>query len=185
MARGSTAPLDAGDAFPRLTFRLVDGSEVEIPGGLEQPWNVVLFNRGHWCPYCVAQLKSFQGGLEQLTAEGIGVIAASVDSMDHARETKTRTGATFPIAYGLPVTETAEAIGAFYDPAPSHTAPYIQSTGFLLGPDGRVVVSVYSSGAIGRLVWQDVLALVRYIKKSHNSRGPGRRGTSKFARQTP
>ncbi|HZA33692.1 MAG TPA: hypothetical protein VE505_02130 [Vicinamibacterales bacterium] len=112
--------------------------------------------------------QSFQSGLEQLAAEGIGVIAASVDGIDHARETKTRTGATFPIAYGLPVIETAEAIGAFYDPAPSHTAPYIQSTGFLLGPDGRVVLSVYSSSAIGRLVWQDVLALVRYIKKLHD-----------------
>jgi hypothetical protein len=96
------------------------------------------------------------------------VIAASVDDIDHAREMKTRTGATFPIAYGLPVRETVEAIGAFYDPAPSQTSPYIQSTGFLLAPDGRVVVSVYSSGAIGRLVWQDVLALVRYAKKSHD-----------------
>jgi peroxiredoxin len=167
MARGSTAPIDAGDVFPRLRFRLVDGSEVEIPNGLEQPWNVVLFNRGHWCPYCVAQLKSFQSGLAQLTAEGIGVIAASVDSIDHALEMKAATGATFPIAYGLSTIETAEAIGAFYDPAPSHTPPYIQSTGFVLAPDGRVVVSVYSSGAIGRLVWQDVLGLVRYIKKSH------------------
>jgi peroxiredoxin len=69
-----------------------------------------LFNRGHWCPYCVAQLKSFQGGLGQLAAEGIGVIAASADDIDHARETKARTGATFPIGSGLPVIETADAI---------------------------------------------------------------------------
>ncbi|MGH7582817.1 MAG: peroxiredoxin family protein [Gemmatimonadales bacterium] len=167
MARSSTALLDAGDAFPHLKFRLVDGPEIEIPGRLERPWNVVLFNRGHWCPYCVAQLTSFQNGLERLTAEGIGVIAASVDDIDHARDMKTRTGATFPIGYGLPVIETAAAIGAFYDPAPNWTAPYIQSTGFLLGPDNGVVVSVYSSGAIGRLVWQDVLALVRSLKNPH------------------
>lgn len=108
-----------------------------MPGALEQPWNVVLFNRGHWCPYCVAQLKSFRSGLAQLTAEGIGVIAASVDSIDHALEMNMATGATFPIAYGLPTVETAAAIGAFYDPAPSPTPPYIQSTGFVLGPDGR------------------------------------------------
>ena len=88
MARGSAALLDAGDAFPPLKFRLVDGPDIEIPKGLDQPWNVVLFNRGHWCPYCVAQLKSFQGGLGQLAAEGIGVIAASADDIDHARETR-------------------------------------------------------------------------------------------------
>ena len=165
MARGNKAMLDTGDAFPRLRLQVIDGSEIVIPEGFEQPWNVVLFNRGHWCPYCVAQLTGFQSGLEKLTAEGIGVISASVDTIDHARETQAKSGATFPIAYGLPVFETAEILGAFYDPAPSHTAPYIQSTGFLLAPDGRVAVSVYSSGAIGRLAWQDVLGLVRYLKE--------------------
>ena len=41
---------------------------------------------------------------------------------------------------------------------------YLQSTGFVLDPAGRVVVSVYSSGAIGRLVPEDVAGLVRYLR---------------------
>jgi peroxiredoxin len=166
MARAGSTILDSGDPFPKLTFKLTDGSEIETPTGLRHPWNVVLFNRGHWCPFCIAQLKSFQAGLDALAAEGIGVLSASVDSLEKARETQASTGATFPIAYGLPVKETATVIGAFYDPAPTHTAPYLQSTGFVLGPEGRIVVSVYSSGAIGRLVWQDVLGLVRYVKSA-------------------
>jgi peroxiredoxin len=166
MARAGSTILDSGDPFPKLTFKLTDGSEIETPTGLRHPWNVVLFNRGHWCPFCIAQLKSFQAGLDTLAAEGIGVLSASVDSLEQARETQASTGATFPIAYGLPAKETAAVIGAFYDPTPAHTAPYIQSTGFVLGPDGRIVVSVYSSGAIGRLVWQDVLGVVRYVKSA-------------------
>ena len=166
MARAGGTILDAGDLFPKLTFKLTDGSEIEALKGFRHPWNVVLFNRGHWCPFCIAQLKSFQSGLGKLTAEGIGVLSASVDTLDKARETQASTGATFPIAYGLPVKETAAAIGAFYDPAPSHTAPYLQSTGFVLAPDGTIAVSVYSSGAIGRLVWQDVLGLVQYSKSA-------------------
>jgi len=39
----------------------------------------------------------------------------------------------------------------------------VQSTGFVLRPDGRVIVSVYSSGAIGRLVPEDVSGMVRYL----------------------
>jgi peroxiredoxin len=166
MARAGNTILDSGDPFPKLTFKLTDGAEIETPTGLRQPWNAVLFNRGHWCPFCIAQLKSFQSGLYKLTAEGIGVLSASVDSLEKAKETQASTGATFPIAYGLPVKETAAAIGAFYDQAPVDTAPYIQSTGFVLAPDGKIVVSVYSSGAIGRLVWQDVLGLVRYVKSA-------------------
>jgi hypothetical protein len=40
-----------------------------------------------------------------------------------------------------------------------------QSTGFVFGPSGQVAVSVYSSSAIGRLVRQDVLGLMRYLRE--------------------
>jgi hypothetical protein len=45
---------------------------------------------------------------------------------------------------------------------------HLQSTGFVLDPDGNVVVSVYSTGAIGRLVPEDVAGLVNYF----NSKQP-------------
>lgn len=55
----------------------------------------------------------------------------------------------------------ADLTGAFVNPDPV----YLQSTGFVLDPQGKVVVSVYSSGAIGRLVPDDVAGLVRYVRK--------------------
>jgi hypothetical protein len=42
---------------------------------------------------------------------------------------------------------------------------YLQSTGFVLDPAGKVVVSVYSSGAIGRLVPDDAAGLVFYVRE--------------------
>lgn len=164
MARFDVKLLDAGDLFPDLKLTLTGGEEIQTTKPTAQDWNVILFYRGSWCPFCVAQLKSFQNGLEKLEAEGIGVIAASVDSLEKASETRQQTGAQFPIAYNLPVEETAKAIGAFYDENPAHTAPYIQATGFVINPSGKVILSVYSSGAIGRLGWQDVLGLVKYLK---------------------
>jgi len=35
----------------------------------------------------------------------------------------------------------------------------------VLDPAGNVIVSVYSSGAIGRLVPDDVVGLVRYLRE--------------------
>jgi hypothetical protein len=61
----------------------------------------------------------------------------------------------------------AELTGAFVNPDPA----YLQSTGFVLDPAGNVVVSVYSSGAIGRLVPDDVVGLVRYLRE-HLARQP-------------
>jgi hypothetical protein len=34
----------------------------------------------------------------------------------------------------------------------------------VLDRDGRVIVSVYSSGAIGRLVPDDVIGLIKYVR---------------------
>ena len=42
---------------------------------------------------------------------------------------------------------------------------FLQSAGFVLDPQGKVVVSVYSSGAIGRLVPEDVTGLVGYLRQ--------------------
>ena len=55
----------------------------------------------------------------------------------------------------------AALTGAFVNPDPV----CLQSTGFVLDPRGKVVVSVYSSGAIGRLVPDDVAGLVRYVRE--------------------
>ena len=41
---------------------------------------------------------------------------------------------------------------------------HVQSTGFVLDPDGNVLVPGYSSGAIGRLVPGDAVGLVHYVK---------------------
>jgi len=54
----------------------------------------------------------------------------------------------------------AAATGAFVNPDPV----YVQSTGFVLTPTGKVLVSVYSSGAIGRLVPDDVIGMIQYVK---------------------
>jgi hypothetical protein len=60
-----------------------------------------------------------------------------------------------------PVRSAADGAGAFVNPDPR----FLQATGFVLDTDGRVVVNVYSSGAIGRLMPRDVLGLVRYHRE--------------------
>jgi hypothetical protein len=63
-------------------------------------------------------------------------------------------------AYGADAQAVGALTGAFVNSDPV----FLQSTGFVLDPAGNVVVSVYSSGAIGRLVPEDVIGLVRYLR---------------------
>jgi hypothetical protein len=58
------------------------------------------------------------------------------------------------------------AAGGRANCADGFTRPlYLQSTGFVLDPQGKVIVSVYSSGAIGRLEPKDVIGLVGYLRE--------------------
>ena len=168
MARNPNAPvLDAGDAFPRLELTLTDGRRLTLPNELPHPYNVVLVNRGAWCPFCAAQLRAFQLGMGRLADEGIGVVSLSADSRDEALAMVAEHQLSFPVAYGAPVGRIGEMLGVYYEPHPMSGSPHFHAAGFVLGPAGTVLLAVYSSGAIGRLVWQDVLGYVKYVK-SHS-----------------
>ena len=153
--------LNPGDPFPRLTIDTTDGRALTLPDAFAGDFAVVLFYRGAWCPYCNAQLRAFQRASQQLADAGIRVAALSVDDEAAAAGLAAKHGLTFPVGYGADARAVAALTGAFANPDPV----FLQSTGFVLDPAGNVVVSVYSSGAIGRLVPDDVIGLVRYLRE--------------------
>ncbi|MGC2168480.1 MAG: redoxin domain-containing protein [Acidimicrobiales bacterium] len=153
--------LHPGEKFPRLATTPIGGGILELPDALEGHFGVVLFYRGSWCPYCNAQLRAFQRAADSLAEVDTQVVALSVDDEATTAELVAKHGLTFPVGYGADAHAVAAATGAFTNPEPL----YLQSTGFVLDPAGRVVVSVYSSGAIGRLVPEDVVGMIRYIRE--------------------
>src|SRR6202012_2543988 len=108
-----------------------------------------------------AQLRSFERASQSLADNGIKVAALSVDDLETTAALVAKHKLTFPVGYGPDAAAVAAATGAFVNPDPV----YLQSTGFVLDPEGNVVVSVYSSGAIGRLIPDDVIGLVRYLRE--------------------
>ena len=153
--------LSPGDQFPKLTISTTDGQTVAIPDDLAGDFAVVLFYRGSWCPYCNAQLRAFERAGQALADAGVRVVALSVDDKETTTALVEKHKLTFPVGYGADAAAIAALTGAFVNPDPM----YLQSTGFVLDPAGNVVVSVYSSGAIGRLVPDDVVGLVRYVRE--------------------
>jgi peroxiredoxin len=152
--------LNPGDPFPQLTISTTDGQTLTLPDAFAGDFTVVLFFRGAWCPYCNAQLRAFERAGQTLGTAGIKVAAVSVDDKATAAALAEKHGLTFPVGFGADAKAVAALTGAFVNPDPV----YLQSTGFVLDPAGNVVVSVYSSGAIGRLVPDDVVSLVRYLR---------------------
>ncbi len=157
MARAGT-PLDTGAPMPELSVDTIGHGRLDIPGTFGSKWGVVLVYRGHWCSYCARQLAAFQQGLPELEYAGIRLIAVSTDDREGASRLADIAGATFPVGYGLPVIETAERLGAYYDEGRG----VLQATGFVVQPSGRIAVAAYSTGAIGRLVWEDIVRMVAF-----------------------
>ncbi|HVX46303.1 MAG TPA: peroxiredoxin family protein [Mycobacteriales bacterium] len=155
------ALLEPGAAFPSLSVTQTGGALLSLPDDLAGSFAVVLFYRGSWCPYCNAQLRSFQRSADQLAEVGARVVALSVDDEATTAALIAKHHLDFPVGHSADATAISTATGAFVDPE----GGYLQSTGFVLDPNGRVVVSVYSSGAIGRLVPEDVIGLIRYLRE--------------------
>jgi peroxiredoxin len=153
--------LTPGNPFPRLTITTADGQALTLPDAFAGDFAAVLFYRGAWCPYCNAQLRAFERASQTLADNGIRVAALSVDDKAATAALVAKHELTFPVGYGADAPAVAALTGAFVNPDPV----YLQSTDFVLDPAGNVVVSVYSSGAIGRLVPDDVVGLVRYLRE--------------------
>ncbi len=154
------ALLHPGDLFPNFEVSLVGGKTMSLPDALSGKFGVVIFNRGSWCPFCTAQLRGFERAQEQLHELGAAVVSLSVDDEQTTKAHIEKHKLSFPIGHSVDPHKISELTGAFVNPDPA----YLQATGFVLDPEGHVIVSAYSSGAIGRLTAEDTTGLIRHVK---------------------
>lgn len=135
------------------------GGKIRLPSDLAASYGIVLIYRGSWCPYCNAQLVAFSRALETLSQVDANVVALSVDDEDTSAALVSKRRLEFRVGHSAEADRIADATGAYVNPDPL----YLQSTGFILAPDGTVRLAVYSSGAIGRLIPEDVIGFIRYL----------------------
>jgi len=154
--------LHNNEAFPHIEVAAVGGGTITLPDDLAGSFGVVLAYRGSWCPYCNAQLASFSRAGDKFADQGIKVVALSVDDEATSAALVAKHKLAFPVGHSVNAEEFAATTGAYTNDDPK----YVQSTGFVLAPDSTILTAVYSSGAIGRLVPEDVLGLVAYIKSN-------------------
>ena len=162
------ARLQNGDRFPDLSIPTVGGGQMVLPRDVEGSYAVILFYRGAWCPYCKAQLAAFARARPSLRSIAVEILALSVDDETVSAALVDRMRINFPVGFGVKADEISAATGAYV----SENAAYLQSTGFILDKRGRILTAVYSSGAIGRLVPEDVAGFVRYIESHDAAEAP-------------
>ena len=84
-----------------------------------------------------------------------------MDTLDKAKEMVEKTGARFPIGYGLKVPEDADKVGAYWE----ERRGIIHATNFTIGPDRKILQACFATGPIGRIAATDALISIRGTKK--------------------
>lgn len=148
--------LPNGSPFPQLSLPTPGGDELLLPAAARGGYAVVLVYRGAWCRYCVGQLRSFAARSDLLLAEDITTVAWSADSRATTARTVEDLHIPFTVGCEADVPQVAKALECYTDP----DMTFFQSTGFVLDPEGSIMLALYSSGSIGRLGPADVLEFV-------------------------
>jgi len=82
---------------------------------------------------------------------------ASVDPLDKAKEIAA--GVSWPVGYGV-TREVADELGAWWE----ERRGFAQPAEFIVGRDGKVIASSYSSGPLGRIDAADVVKLINFYE---------------------
>lgn len=161
-----TPLLQGGDAFPALTITPPGGAPLVVPDEFAGSYGVVLFSRGGSCRSCVEQLRAFQRSTARLARAGIRVVALTAEDEPTTAALIAKYGIGYPIGHSADVAAISASTGAFVNLEP----PYLHTSGFVLDPTGHVSISVYSCGAFGQLIPDDVLELVEDLRAAAGRR---------------
>lgn len=91
----------------------------------------------------------------------IKVVAASVDSIDSVASLKKGLRVGFPMYAEVDAVAVGESTGAFVQ---SGERTFLQATGFVVNPEGKIATAVYATGPIGRLTPTEVLRMVLFVR---------------------
>jgi peroxiredoxin len=98
-AQGKPEGLFINSKAPDIKAKDQNGGDVVLKDLRKKGPVIVLFYRGHWCPYCNKELSRFQDSLQLLTDKGATLIAITPESSEGINQTIEKTGATFPIVF--------------------------------------------------------------------------------------
>jgi peroxiredoxin len=92
----SGAP-DVGDSLPPFILPDENGRLIALEDLLEEGSVAVVFNRGHWCPYCRLNTVALAEAHAQASAEGGQIVAITPERQKFTLRLKDWAGAPFPI----------------------------------------------------------------------------------------
>jgi peroxiredoxin len=102
-------------------------------------------------------LDGYSAQKKELDKLGVKVVAASVDDIENAKKIADQNN--FDIAYGV-TKDIADTLGSWWE----ERRQIIQPSEFVINAEGKVMVSSYSDGPLGRIDAGDVIKLINFYE---------------------
>ncbi len=165
-----TMKLSSGSPLPDITLPTV-GSGMTTLGKPEKPgnWMLVFVYRGWHCPVCKQYLTRLESLKESFLGTGAEIIAVSGDPEHKAISMTESVGITFPVAYGLSITQMRD-LGLYisHPRSPQETdRPFAEPGLFAVNAEGKVQLIDISNTPFNRADLGELLETVEWIQANH------------------
>jgi peroxiredoxin len=97
---GENAPRP-GEAMPPFMLPDETGRLVSLQSLISKGPAIVMFYRGHWCPYCRLNVSAVIRAQNEITALGGQIVAIMPETQRYAERFKSESGAPFPVLTDL------------------------------------------------------------------------------------
>lgn len=173
---GASSP-HPGEAMPPFYLPDDEGRLVGLDSLLAEGPAVVIFHRGHWCPYCRISSVAIARAQRRIGAFGGRMVAITPDLQPYARRLRAFAGAGFPFltdvdnGYAMSI-DLVFWVGAALEPlmqAVGSDVPRFQGSGswlmpvpavFVVARDGRVAARFLDPDYRRRMAIEDLVAAV-------------------------
>jgi peroxiredoxin len=98
-AQNNKSTFAVGDIAPNFEGKDQFGQAFELSRVLKNNPVVLMFYRGHWCPYCNKQLSQLEDSINFITDKGGIVVAVTPEQPEGIDKTMKKTGASFLILH--------------------------------------------------------------------------------------
>lgn len=159
---------------PALSLDLLGGGRFTLAEAAPKNFTLIAFYRGLHCPMCRKYLSNMNTLADAFAAEGVELLAASMNDADTAAQTKEDWGLDkLRIGYGLSEAA-AEAWGLYISSAirEGEASLFCEPGLFLIRPDNRIFLLNISNMPWGRPVLDEILEKIPFaLERNYPARG--------------
>lgn len=88
-----------GEKIKSFVGKDINGNNYSLEKALTSGKVILIFSRGHWCPFCNKHIKHIQSKLPLIYEKGASVVVITPEKSEFIRKTIEKTGAEFTILY--------------------------------------------------------------------------------------